>query len=107
LAGGPDSLLWRELRGVLPPETFAKLALIVGHVPGNEVRHTWKDLDSMFTAYMAQQVALDRLRSSTKERYLQTAASFGAFLKTRGLSELADINRAVVEDFKACGSRLF
>ena len=26
LAGGPDSLLWSELRGVLPPETFDRLA---------------------------------------------------------------------------------
>ncbi len=102
LAGGPDSLLWNELRGVLPPETFDRLAVIVGHTLKQAApRHTWQDLAAKFDAWMSQQVVLGRMRTSTKARYAQTVKSFGDFLTTRGITELAQINRALVEDFKA------
>ena len=104
LADGPDSPLWKELRGVLPPETFTKLASLVGHSPekhADRPRPTWKDLAVKFSAWTAQQVVLGRMRDSTKARYSQTVASFGAFLETRGISELEQISRVLVEDFKA------
>jgi hypothetical protein len=46
LAAGPSSLLRRELRTVLLPETFAKLAQVAGHEPEQTAevpRHTWQD----------------------------------------------------------------
>jgi integrase len=46
-------------------------------------------------------VILGKLRDSTKSRYAHTITAFGEFLKTRGVSELEKINRALVEDFKA------
>jgi integrase len=102
LAGGPDSPLWSELRGVLPPDTFDRLAVIVGHTLKQAApRHTWQDLAAKFDAWMSQQVVLGRMRTSTKSRYPQTVRSFGDFLTTRGITELAHINRALVEDFKA------
>jgi integrase len=50
---------------------------------------------------MSHRIALGKLQESTRERYLQTAASFREFLKSRGLEELTQITRCVVEDFKA------
>jgi integrase len=102
LAGGAKSELWAELRKVLPPETFGKLASIVGFVPAEKSpQHTWQDLNAKFSAWTSQQVTLGRLRGSTKSRYAQTAMAFGEFLKTRGISELDQISRALIEDFKA------
>src|SRR5437879_6363532 len=51
LAEGPVSPLWGELRDVLPPDTFAKLAAIAGHNPARTAeaaRITWQDLASKF-----------------------------------------------------------
>jgi integrase len=104
LAEGPGSSLWLGLRTILPADTFEKLAAIGGHVPDQPAptpQHTWDDLASKFSAWMSQRVALDKLRDSTRARYAQTAAAFGEFLKTRGIADLAEITRAVVEDFKA------
>ncbi|MGB8592527.1 MAG: tyrosine-type recombinase/integrase [Candidatus Acidiferrales bacterium] len=104
LALGPDSSLWRDLRGVLPADTFARLATIAGHTAEQNLdspKHSWDDLASKFSAWMTQRVALDKLRDSTRNRYLQTSAAFEKFLTTRGIVELSQINRAVVEDFKA------
>jgi integrase len=102
-AAGPSSLLWRELRTVLPPETFAKLAQGAGHEPERiaEVpKHTWQDLSSKFAAWMSQRVALDKMRDSTRTRYVQTCGSFGEFLTSRGIVNLVEISRAMVEDYK-------
>lgn len=102
LAEGSSSLLWKELNNLLPPETFAKLASIAGYQPMAEApRHTWDELESNFKAWMAQRVTLDKLRDSTRERYEQTCKAFGEFLKSRAISNLEEITRAVVEDFKA------
>lgn len=103
LAHGPDSSLWSELRGVLPPDTFEKLAAISGHIPDQTAaasQHTWSDLLANFKGWMSQRVALDKLRESTRERYLQTCTSFGDFLGERGITGLGDIKRATVEDYK-------
>ncbi len=103
LAEGPGSIRWRELRRVLPPETFEKLAAIAGHVPTDEpeaLKHSWNDLTAKFSAWMTQRIATGKLRDSTRERYLQTSTAFEQFLASRGIVNLADINRAVVEDFK-------
>ena len=103
-AEGPHSTRWRELRRVLPPESFEKLAAVAGHVPSDEpepVKHSWHDLAEKFSAWMAQRIAIGKLRESTRERYLQTSAAFEKFLASSGIVNLADIGRPVVEGFKA------
>lgn len=104
LAEGPASLLWPELRGVLPADTFEKLAAIAGRdleENRSAPNPTWSDLDEKFTAWMSHRIALGKLRESTRDRYRQTGASFKEFLTSRGIVELTQITRAVVEDFKA------
>ncbi|MGB6718210.1 MAG: site-specific integrase [Candidatus Acidiferrales bacterium] len=104
MAEGPNSALWDELRGVLPADTFEKLAAIAGRSsePTPEpAKRTWHELAKAFAAWMAQRVAFDKLRATTQERYLQTSASFGEFLKTRGIVDLDQITKALVEDYKA------
>lgn len=98
LAEGPGSAKWNGLRAVLPTETFAALAAIAGYV--ESAKHTWKDLAALFSAWMQQRVALDKLRDSTRKRYEQTSKSFGAFLETRGVVNLDEITRDVVDEFK-------
>lgn len=101
LAEGSHSPLWPELRAVLPPKTFAKLAAIVGlKVDSAPAQSTWQHLDAAFTAWMTQRIVLGKMRESTKTRYAQTVSSFGDFLKAHGISELAAITRAVVEEYK-------
>lgn len=103
-AEGPGSMRWRELRRVLPPDTFEKLAAVAGHVPTEgpeETRHRWTDLTTKFSAWMSHRIATGKLRSSTRERYLQTSGAFEQFLASRGIVNLDEITRAVVEDFKS------
>ena len=103
-AEGPNSALWDELRRVLPAKTFGKLAAIAGRTAESAPeapKNTWEGLAAAFSAWMAQRVAFDKLRSTTKARYLQTSASFGGFLKTRGIVELEQITKVIVEDYKA------
>jgi len=104
MALGPESPLWPELHSVLPAETFAKLAALVGHTENENpesAKHTWDDLVSKFSAWMTQRVTLDKMRGSTRERYLQTAVAFTRYLATRAIVDLSQINRPVIEDFKA------
>jgi integrase len=102
LAEGPTSSLWKELNNLLPPDTFTKLADIAGYQPIAEApRHTWEELAAKFRAWMAQRVALDKMRDSTRSRYEQTCKAFGEFLKSRATSTLDEITRPVIEDFKA------
>src|SRR6185437_104278 len=53
-----------------------------------------------FKGWMSQRVALDKLRESTRERYLQACTSFGDFLAERGITDLDEIKRPTVEDYK-------
>jgi integrase len=102
-AEGPGSIRWRELRRVLPPDTFEKLAAVAGHVPTEEpeeMKHSWNDLVAKFSAWMSHRMATGKLRNSTRERYLQTSGAFEQFLASRAIVSLADITRTVVEDFK-------
>jgi integrase len=102
LAEGPTSPLWDELRGVLPADTYEKLAVIAGRsLEPDTTKNTWDHLAKAFEAWMAQRVALDKLRATTQERYLQTVATFGEFLKLHGIADLEKITKPLVEDYKA------
>jgi integrase/recombinase XerD len=101
IAEGTDSPLWLELRAVLPQRAFPVVAQIVGwqeKVERPEI--TWADLLKSYEFQLAQRVALRKLASSTVERYQQTLRQFTAFLSERGISDLRDITRPVVEAFK-------
>lgn len=104
MAEGPDSKLWESLCGILPHDTFERLATIAGHTlePKSEIeRHTWQELATGFDAWMTQRILLGKMSPSTRERYAHTSATFGEFLNSRFLIELGSITRKAVEDYKA------
>ncbi len=102
IAEGPTSQLWRELKLLLPPQTFEKMAALVGYEERAVAPPaTWQDLQAKFDAWTAQRVTQGKMRDSTRSRYLQTACSFETFLAARGVAELNQVSRALVEDFKA------
>jgi hypothetical protein len=49
-------------------------------------------------------VTLGKMRDSTRDRYLQTVADSSKFLAGRGIADLLDVNRSLIEDFKGCAS---
>jgi len=100
LAEGPGSALWRELKTLLPPAAFAKLSGLCGYVTEGP-RPTWQELSAKFSAWLLQRVALGKLRESTRSRYEQTIKTFGIFLASKGLLEIDQISRTVVEDYKS------
>lgn len=100
LAEGPRSALWRELKKLLPPTAFERLSNLCGYVAEGP-RPTWTELSAKFSAWLTQRVALGKLRESTKARYEQTVSAFGEFLQAKGIAEVDQITRPLVEDFKA------
>ena len=101
LSEGSLCSLWPQLRAVLPPQTFHVLAALVGWAePHEKPEPTWAELLAAFECWMAQRKALNRLQSSTAERYRQTLSEFTMFLAERNLSNLRDITRPIVESFK-------
>ena len=101
LSEGPLCSLWPQLRAVLPPQTFRILAALVGWVElPQKPDPTWAELSAAFECWMAQRMAINRLRSSTAERYRHTLREFTVFLAERNLSNLKDIARPTVEAFK-------
>src|SRR5215469_9022480 len=54
-----------------------------------------------FTAEAERRVALGKLRNSTWTRYQYTLSEFTEFLSSHALSELAQLSRVVVDNFKA------
>jgi integrase len=101
LQGGAESPLWVELRMFLPPQTFRTLAGIVGYEETRGAsKPTWEAIESAFAAEMQQRVVLGKLAPTTCERYKYTLRSFGGFLLQAGVSELAAIDRPLVERYK-------
>ena len=101
LSEGSLCSLWPQLRAVLPPRTFLVLAALVGWAePHEKPEPTWAELSTAFECWMGQRMAINRLQSSTAERYQQTLREFTVFLAERNLSNLRDITRSVMESFK-------
>jgi integrase len=98
LAEGSASSLWRELRTLLPRETFARFAVFVG--VKEQPLPTWSDLRKLFTIFAEQRVKLGKLAESTVERYEHTFTEFELFLSERKISLLSDIGVPLVEEFK-------
>ncbi len=101
LIEGPDSSLWPDLQKTLPERTFALLAELIKYKPPVvKTQPTWAEVLAMFEAEMRQRIALDKLATSTAERYRQTAREFGTFVGEKGITNLSDITRSLVETFK-------
>jgi hypothetical protein len=72
-------------------------------VPADETvpaRHTRHDLVVKNRARMAHRIAGGQMQGSTRDRYVQAYDSFGEFLESVGIEDLADVTLAMVEDFK-------
>src|SRR5258705_8737095 len=81
LSEGSQSSLWQQLRAVLPAQTFLILASFVGWAePHRRHEPVWAELSTAFECWMGQRMALNRLRSSTAERYRHLLREFTKFL---------------------------
>lgn len=98
LSEGSSSLLWHELRTLLPRDTFARFADFAG--VKEQPLPTWSDLRELFTVFASQRVQLGKLADSTVERYEHTFAEFELFLSERKTGLLRDIGVPLVEEFK-------
>jgi hypothetical protein len=101
LESGADSPLWPELQRLLPPQTFRMLARVVGYEEKTApIVPVWIDLVAAVKARDEQRIQLGTLALSTKARYDQTLASFTTFLGELTISELRQITRPMVENYK-------
>jgi integrase len=105
---GADSKRWPELKATLPTRTFSRFADHTGaskRLAEEEAREanrpTWERLRTAFEEHMARRIGIGKLRESTAARYQVTIRDFGAFLSERQISFLADIDKTLVETFKA------
>ncbi len=98
LAEGAASLLWHELRTLLPRKTFGRFATFAG--VKEQPLPTWMDLRKLFTVFAQQRIKLGELAESTVERYEHTFTEFELFLSERKISVLSDISVPLVEEFK-------
>ena len=98
ISEGSRSILWVELKDVLPGPTYSRFADFIGVKEHQPPR--WKDLLGSYTLFVQQEISLGKLRESTVNRYKQTIREFETFLKSRGIDSLEEINRPLVESFK-------
>lgn len=98
LAEGPLSLLWHELRTLLPQDTFDRFAAFAG--VRQQPLPTWNDLRKSFGTFTEQRIKLGKLAESTIERYEHTFSEFELFLSERKTTWLRDVSVPLVEEFK-------
>jgi integrase len=102
LAKGPESDLWKSLKGTLPENSFAKLAAIVGYIDKPvERKPTCTELRDQFKSHCIALIARGKLRGSTWKRYERALKQFGIFLDAEGLFELEAITKPALERFKS------
>jgi integrase len=98
LAEGGDSLLWPELKKLLPDSTYLRFAQLVGVKEKQSL--TWTDVQEAFKAHMEQRIKIGRFQTSTRDRYQVTVREFCRYLAERQITELNHITKPVVEAFK-------
>jgi integrase len=98
LSEGGDSLLWPELKKLLPHSTYVRLARLVGVKERQSL--TWSDLRAAFSAHMEQRINIGKFQTSTRERYQVTVQEFCKYLAERRITELKDITKPLIEAFK-------
>lgn len=96
---GKSSKLWMELPAVLSPLAFRRLCEIAGRSLLTE-SPTWDGLTRSFTNRTKHLMARGKFRAVTWKRYRKVLTSFSDFLHERGASELREINRPIIEEFK-------
>jgi integrase len=98
LSEGPESPLWRELRALLPEETFSRFAdyacVKLRQLP------TWEDLKAAFNIHREQRIKLGKFAQSSFDRYESTIREFSTFLSVQNVALLQEIDRVLVERFK-------
>jgi integrase len=98
MSEGPRSTVWGDLRPVVPPLTFARLANYIG-VEGKFVI-TWKEFREIFEAFKTLQVRLDKLADNTLQNYKYTLNAFEAFLDGDNITMLQNIDSSAIDRFQ-------
>ncbi|HVB86151.1 MAG TPA: tyrosine-type recombinase/integrase [Candidatus Dormibacteraeota bacterium] len=102
VSAGANSSLWPKLKTILPPKSFDWLAAKVGYQETAPVSvPSWTELARLFDADARRRIVLGKFRESSLERYLYETREFGDFLAERGIADLCQIERALVEQWKA------
>lgn len=102
LVEGNMSEEWPRLRNLLPVSAFEKLAALVGYVEQPKRRPPqWEELRAALAAECQRRIGLGKLQQSTWERYQHTISEFTLFAEQRQISELVEITRPLLEEFKA------
>lgn len=102
LVDGKGSKLWGELFTLLPPTVFRKLAAIVGRAElPQHGSPTWETLRCAFAGRVGHLIARGRFRESSWARYRLSLDIFSTFLAEQGITKLEEINRRLLEEFKA------
>lgn len=98
---GPESSLWSKLKTVLPEKSFQCLAAIAGYAERPSVpAPSWKILAGLFAADSLRRIALGNFRAVTWARYEFELVEFGKFVAANGIVTLAQIDRAMIEQWK-------
>ena len=98
LIEGPASVLWSDLRRVLPAATYLRFAKFLD-ITERKVP-TWIDLRQRFGAHLEQRRRIGKLQESTEKRYEFTLREFDIFLAEKEVTLLPDITRSLAEAFK-------
>jgi|GEM_PF-1058521 len=98
LAEGPQSLVWPEIRPLIPPPTFARLAKYAG-VKERQVI-TWKECRGRFESDQQQLLREDELADNTITNYGRTLDEFDEFLREEGVETLRDVDDLLLDKFK-------
>jgi integrase len=98
ISNGPDSSEWPELKVILPPATYVRIANLLGVKLKQEP--TWAELRESFKTHLAQQVFIGNIQRSTAARYGTTLRQFDAFLEEAKILLLRDICKPLVQKFK-------
>jgi len=102
LVEGPNSEEWPRLRNLLPKSVFERLAALVEYIERPTRRAPeWEGLRAAFATECERRIALGKLRETTWVRYQYTLSEFKRFLEQAQITQLAEITRTVVEEFKA------
>jgi site-specific recombinase XerD len=98
LSEGPRSVMWTELRPILPPSTFRRFIKYVG-VKEKRVA-TWKEVCELFESERAQQVKMGTLSAKTLENNRRSFKQFDRFLNEQGIKMIQLIDKTVIDSFR-------
>ena len=96
LAEGPKSILWSQLRPILPAETFSAFANLVGvHENCNPM---WREFRGLFESHMNQLVKSKEREGSTFDNYRRILNEFERFLDQEHIGMLQQTEDPSVAD---------